>query len=61
MHPYLQNDWSSWLTTAVDAYVARPGSSTECGIILFPDFMGYELVNAKLYGLSLYPCNVGTA
>jgi hypothetical protein len=37
-------------TKADDAYVAHTeDGSTKYGVILFPDFMGYELVNIKLY------------
>lgn len=33
-----------------DAYFAHPTeNATGFGIILVPDFMGYELVNTKLY------------
>lgn len=34
---------------ADDAYFATPeDKNTKYGVVLFPDFMGYELINAKL-------------
>lgn len=39
----------SGMSCTDDAYVAEPkDKDTEHGIILFPDFMGYELINVKL-------------
>lgn len=36
-------------TSTDDAYLTYPeDKSTEHAVILFPDFMGYELINAKL-------------
>ena len=38
------------LTLQDNAYIATPkDGSKEFGIVFFPDFMGYELINAKLY------------
>lgn len=37
------------MTVKDNAYITYPkGKDTKYGIVLFPDFMGYELVNAKL-------------
>lgn len=39
----------SYLYRSDDAYIARPDDkSTRFGVVLFPDFMGYDLINAKL-------------
>ena len=47
---------------ADNAYITYPkDKSTQHAVILFPDFMGYELINAKLYDLytGKYIANVG--